>query len=138
MRGASERSAVDRPGLPGPDAAGYPAFVAVVQEDLRNRVVCTGGISRLIPEPILKRLLRPVHKVVPALNPAVILDSKQEQGIASRLYSRLPGRDVPSERGAEPRGSRRYSVVACSRPGVRFHQAQEHRSKKIGAFAFNS
>ena len=61
-------------------------FLAVVQEDLRDRVVITGGISRLIPEPILKRLLGLVHKFVPALNPAVILDSKLEQGMRALMF----------------------------------------------------
>lgn len=70
------------------------AFVAIVQEDLRNRVVITGGISRLIPEPILKRLLRPIHKVVPALNPAVILDSKLEQGMRALMFQTTVLRDL--------------------------------------------
>ena len=70
------------------------AFVAVVQEDLRNRVVITGGISRLIPEPILKRLLGLVHKVVPALNPAVILDSKLEQGMRALMFQTTVLRDL--------------------------------------------
>jgi NTE family protein len=69
------------------------AFVAVVQEDLRNRVVITGGISRLVPEPILKRLLRLVHKVVPTLNPAV-LDSKLEQGMRALIFQTTVLRDL--------------------------------------------
>ncbi|KQX68455.1 patatin-like phospholipase family protein [Paenibacillus sp. Root444D2] len=69
-------------------------FVAVVQEDLRNRVVITGGISRLVPEPILKRLLWLVHKVVPALNPAVILDSKLEQGMRALMFQTTVLRDL--------------------------------------------
>ena len=70
------------------------AFVAVVQEDLRNRVVITGGISRLVPEPILKRLLGLVHKVVPTVNPAVILDSKLEQGMKDLMFQTTVLRDL--------------------------------------------
>lgn len=62
------------------------AFLAVVQEDLRDRVVITGSISRLVPELILKRLLGLVHKVVPALDPEVILDSKLEQGMRALMF----------------------------------------------------
>lgn len=62
------------------------AFLAVVQEDLRNRVVISGGISRLVPEPIRKRLMGLVLKIVPTLNPAFILDSKLEQGMRALMF----------------------------------------------------
>ncbi|WP_377600154.1 patatin-like phospholipase family protein [Paenibacillus gansuensis] len=61
-------------------------FVAVVQEDLRDRILITGGISRLVPEAILKRLAGAVSKVVPALNPAVLFDSKLEQGMRALMF----------------------------------------------------
>ena len=69
-------------------------FLAVVQEDLRDRVVITGGISRLIPEPILERLLGLVHKFVPALNPSVILDSKLEQGMRALMFHKATLADL--------------------------------------------
>ena len=70
------------------------AFFAVVQEDLRNRVVITGGISRLVPEPILKRLLGLVHKIVPTLNPEAILDSRLEQGMRALMFQNTALRDL--------------------------------------------
>ncbi|EFM11132.1 Patatin [Paenibacillus curdlanolyticus YK9] len=70
------------------------AFVDVVQENLRDRVVISGGISRLVPEQILGRLLGAVHKVIPAVDPEMVLGSKLEQGISALMFKSLTLRDL--------------------------------------------
>ncbi|MWC30246.1 patatin-like phospholipase family protein [Paenibacillus sp. MMS18-CY102] len=70
------------------------AFVDVVQENLRDRVVISGGIARLVPEQILGRALGAIHKVVPAIDPDKILGSRLEQGISALMFQSTVMRDL--------------------------------------------
>lgn len=62
------------------------AFVAAVQEDLRNRVLVAGVISSVIPPQITKPMMGFMHRIFPSLNTDVVFASKLEQGLRALMF----------------------------------------------------
>jgi NTE family protein len=73
------------------------AFLPIVQEDLRDRVIVSGAISRMFPKPVLKLLwsiVRPFHKLAPYLNPAAKFDSKLAYEMSALIFGSAVLRDL--------------------------------------------